>query len=303
MKILRLSFFSFLFSLIALIVSDQILFIYWYIPQVKQLTHIPFYYNYEVLLPVAIVIIFFGFVVSPWKKLCIVALMFAISHQIIDFASISFGYAGFLQNFAVTDHFYFWTVRPGLMFCLYLLALSAVWLIKVGVRKSYARITGDSENSSLTDNQKALKTAGAKDSLSGTHMHTRITYHVVPDPSGWLVKKGRAKKASSAHTTKEEAMHAASDLAKNHPLSQVIVHKASGIIASDRTYEYRHYEQKRRKKEVIKKIKRGMKRSKRKEEEQRLRRRKAAQLGIARLKRKRYLRRQAAKKAAKKRKK
>jgi Uncharacterized protein conserved in bacteria (DUF2188) len=144
--------------------------------------------------------------------------------------------------------------------------------------------------------------AGINDNKNEDRMTTRITYHVVPDPSGWLVKKGRAKKASSAHATKEEALRAASDVAKSHPLSQIVVHKASGVIESDRTFEYRHYKKKKKKKEISRKIKKGLKRNKRKESEQRLRRRKAAYLGITRTKRKRYLRRQAAKKAAQKKK-
>jgi hypothetical protein len=178
-------------------------------------------------------------------------------------------------------------------------AFSIVWYSKVVLQKTIARFP----SRPILHGDHGEAAAGINDNKNEGRMPTRITYHVVPDPSGWLVKKGRAKKASSAHTTKDEALHAASDLAKNNPLSQVVVHKASGIIASDRTYGYRHYKQKKRKKEVIRKIKKGLKRNKRKEGEQRLRRRKAAQLGIARVKRKQYLRRQASKKAAQKRKK
>jgi hypothetical protein len=187
-------------------------------------------------------------------------------------------------------------------------AFSIVWYSKVVLQKTFARLTSrpflkiqQRVPSSSANHEEAA--VGINDNKNEGRMPTRITYHVVPDPSGWLVKKGRAKKASSAHTTKDEALHVASDLAKNHPLSQVVVHKASGIIASDRTYGYRDYKKKQRKKEVIRKIKKGLKRNKRKEGEQRLRRRKAAQLGIARVKRKQYLRRQASKKAAQKRKK
>jgi hypothetical protein len=123
----------------------------------------------------------------------------------------------------------------------------------------------------------------------------------VPDKAGWLVKKGKAKKASSAHPTKQKALRAASDVAKGYPSSQVVVHNASGVIESDRTYEYAHYKKKKKKKEISKNIRKGLKRTKRKENEARLRRRKAAHLGIARLNRKRLLRRRRAKQAAQKR--
>jgi hypothetical protein len=126
-------------------------------------------------------------------------------------------------------------------------------------------------------------------------MPARIIYHVVPFGSSWLVKKGKAKKASSAHSTKDDALRAASEVAKSHPQSQVVVHNSSGVIESDRTYEYRHYKKKRKKKEISRKIKKGLKRNKRKEVELKRRRRKAAKLGIARTKRRQYLRRQAAK--------
>jgi hypothetical protein len=309
MKILRLSFFSFLFFAIALLLSDQVLYRLWLLPQLKLLSHAPFYYNYVLLLPVVGVIVFFGLTVSSWKQLFTVALMFTLSHQILDFLSMRSEYPGYLKSFAMNDPWYFWSIRPFIMFCIYLMALSAVRYGKVAMQKTYVRLASrpllkiQQRVPSLSANH-VEAAAGINDNKNEDRMPTtRIIYHVVPDPSGWLVKKGRAKKASSAHTTKDEALHAASDLAKNHPLSQVIVHKASGIIASDRTYEYRHYKQKKRKKEVIKKIKKGLKRNKRKEGEQRLRRRKAAQLGIARAKRERYRRSLAAKKRVQKKKK
>jgi hypothetical protein len=308
MKILRLSFFSFLVSTIALLLSDQVLYRLWLLPQLKLLNQMPFLYNYELLLPIVGVIVFFGFTVSSWKQLFTVALMFALSHQILDFLSMRFEYSGYLKSFAMNDPWYFWSIRPFIMFCIYLTAMSAVRYGKVAMQKTYSRLASrpllgiNRTASSSSDIHGEAVKPGTKSNKTEDRMTTRITYHVVPDSSGWLVKKGRAKKASSAHTTKDEALHAASDLAKNHPLSQVVVHKASGIIASDRTYNYRHYKQKKRKKEVIKKIKKGLKRNKRKEDEQRLRRRKAAQLGIARAKRERYRRSLAAKKRARTRK-
>jgi hypothetical protein len=299
MKILRLSFFSFLFSAIALILSDQVLYRLWLVPQLSLFQYIPSYDFMLVLLPMVLVVIVFGLMLSSWKQVCLVAFIFTLSHQIYNSISMTFESPGYLFGFELENPYNFWFLRSFLVLCVYVVAFSIVWYSKVIFQKTSIRFASRHQ---LSKNQEG---AGAdfKESKSEDRMPERITYHVVPDQNGWLVKKGRAKKSSSAHSTKDEALRAASDLAKSHPLSQVVVHNVSGIIASDRTYGYRHYKQKKRKKEVIKKIKKGLKRNKRKENEQRLRRRKAAQLGIARLKRKRYLRRRSAKKAAQKRKK
>lgn len=298
MKILRLIFWSFLFSALALFISDQVLYRLWLVPQLPSFQHIPSYDFILVLLPVAMVIIAFGLMPSSWKQVCLIALIFTLSHQIHDSLSKTFESRGYLLSYALENPYNFWLLRSLLVLCVYLAALSIVWYSKVVLQKIFPN--RPSRPILLGNHGEAA--AGIKQNKNEDRMPTRITYHVVPDSSGWLVKKGRAKKASSAHTTKEEALRAASDVAKSHPLSQVVVHNASGVIESDRTYEYRHYKKKRKKKEISRKIRKGLKRNRRKESEQRLRRRKAAQLGIARLKRKRYLRHQAAKKAAQKRK-
>jgi hypothetical protein len=290
MKVLRLIFWSFLFSALALILSDQVLYRLWLVPQLSSLHQIPSYNFLLVFFPMVLVIIFFGLMLSSWKQ------------------CMALESPGYLISYTLENPYNFWFLRSFLMLCVYVAAFSIVWYSKVVLQKTFARLTSrpflkiQRRVPSLSANHEEAA-AGINDNKNEGRMPTRITYHVVPDSSGWLVKKGRAKKASSAHTTKDEALHAASDLAKNHPLSQVVVHKASGIIASDRTYEYRHYRQKKLKKEVIRKIKKGLKRNKRKEGEQRLRRRKAAQLGIARSKRERYRRSLAAKKRARKKKK
>jgi hypothetical protein len=309
MKILRLSFFSFLFSAIALILSDQVLYRLWLVPQLSSLHHVPSYYFLLVFLPMVLVIIVFGLMLSSWKQVCLVAFIVALSHQIYDYMSIVLESPGYLISYALENPYNFWLLRSFLMLCLYMAAFSIVWYSKVVFLKTIAHLTS----------RPFLKIQRTVPSLRGNHgeaaaginenknknegrMPARTTYHVVPNPSGWLVKKGRAKKASSAHSTKEEALRAASDVAKSHPLSQIVVHKASGVIESDRTFEYRHYKKKKKKKEISRKIKKGLKRNKRKEGEQRLRRRKAAHLGIARAKRERYRRSLTAKKRARTRK-
>jgi uncharacterized iron-regulated membrane protein len=222
--------------------------------------------------------------------------------------SMTFESPGYLFSYALENPYNFWFLRSFLVLCVYVAAFSIVWYSKVILQKTLARFTSRpflkiQRRVPLLSADHGEAAAVINDNKKEDRMPTRITYHVVPDSSGWLVKKGRAKKASSAHSTKEEALHAASDVAKSHPLSQVVVHNASGVIESDRTYEYRHYKKKKKKKEIGRKIRKGLKRNKRREGEQRLRRRKAAQLGITRAKRERYRRSLAAKKRAQKRKK
>jgi hypothetical protein len=299
MKTFRIIFWSFLLSTLALILSDQILYRLWLVPQLSSLSQIPAYYFLLVFLPIVLVVIVFGLILTSWKQICLIGVIFALSHQIHDYMSMVMESPGYLISYALENPYNFWFLRSFLMCCVYVAVVSVVWYSKVLLQKTFSRIF----SRSLLNKPQEGTAAVLKENKNEGHMPARITYHVVPDPSGWLVKKGKAKKASSAHSTKDEALRAASDVAKSHPLSQVIVHNASGVIESDRTYEYRHYKKKKKKKEISRKIKKGLKRNKRKEKEQRLLRRKAAQLGIARLKRKRSLRRRAAKKAARKRKK
>ena len=250
MRILQLVFWSFLFSALALFLSDQVLYRLWLVPQLSSFQHIPSYDFLLVFLPVVLVIVFFGLMLSSWKQVCLIAFVVALSHQIHVYMCMALDSPGYLISYTLENPYNFWLLRSFLMLCVYVAAFSIVWYSKVVLQKTFARLTSRPSlkiqqrvPSSSANHEEAA--AGINDNKNEGRMPTRITYHVVPDPSGWLVKKGRAKKASSAHTTKDEALHAASDLAKNHPLSQVVVHKASGIIASDRTYEYRHYRQKK----------------------------------------------------------
>lgn len=134
-------------------------------------------------------------------------------------------------------------------------------------------------------------------------MARRIIYHVLPSVLGWLVKLGKGGKASSRHPHKTQALRAASDLARSHPLAQVVVHTADGRIDSDRLYGEVHHRAKLRKKRVAKKVRAGLKRAKRKQQRTRLKRRKAALKAVRRKVRERRLRSAAARKAALKRRK
>jgi hypothetical protein len=125
-------------------------------------------------------------------------------------------------------------------------------------------------------------------------MTSRIIYRVLPAGSSWQVRKGKATKASSRHATKKLAISRASDLAKNEPHAQLIVHNAAGKIESDRLYDVSAYRKKQRKRRTVTKIKKGLKRHKRKLAAKKTVRRKAVRLGLGRIKRRYYRRRAAA---------
>jgi hypothetical protein len=112
----------------------------------------------------------------------------------------------------------------------------------------------------------------------------KLVYHVLPDQGKWIVRKGSAKKASVVKDTKKEAMEAASDLAKSSPNSQVIVHKADGVIGTHWLYTRSDYDAKVKKKQIVKKAKKTKAKNKKKAQEDVRKHRKAALLGVARKK-------------------
>lgn len=68
-------------------------------------------------------------------------------------------------------------------------------------------------------------------------MPARKVYHVTHvSAKGWQVKAEDAKRPSSTHETKAEAIARAKDLARARPLSQVIIHKLDGTIQTEHTY-------------------------------------------------------------------
>lgn len=133
-------------------------------------------------------------------------------------------------------------------------------------------------------------------------MARRIIYHVLPSALGWLVKLGKGGKASSRHPRKTQALRAASDLARSHPLAQVVVHTANGRIDSDRLYGEIQHRAKLKKKRVAKQVRTGLKRAKLKQQRERLKRRKAALKAVRRKVRQRRQRSATARKAALRRK-
>lgn len=67
-------------------------------------------------------------------------------------------------------------------------------------------------------------------------MAKRTSYHVVPHDDGWAVKKEGAKRATSVHGKKDEAVKKARALAKNQKPSQILVHKKDGTIQDEFSY-------------------------------------------------------------------
>jgi uncharacterized protein DUF2188 len=68
-------------------------------------------------------------------------------------------------------------------------------------------------------------------------VNEREVYHVVPRPDGtWAGEGEGAKRASVVGDTKAEVLERTIEIAKEHPLSQVIIHKQNGVIQEERTY-------------------------------------------------------------------
>jgi hypothetical protein len=150
-------------------------------------------------------------------------------------------------------------------------------------------------------------------------MAVRVVYHVLPSAGRWVVKQGRAKRASASHPTKIKALRAAAKLARNHPEAQVVEHDATGVIVADRLYERRDYRKTRKKKRAVTKarktrlrkrrrVRRAItkaRKTRRKHHRRALRkrrvRRQAARLGLERRRRRAAARRAAAKRAARRR--
>jgi len=66
----------------------------------------------------------------------------------------------------------------------------------------------------------------------------RKVYDVSPRKDDkWQVKGRGNERASSVHETKQEAVEAGVDLAKNVQPSQLVIHKENGRFQTERTYK------------------------------------------------------------------
>lgn len=65
----------------------------------------------------------------------------------------------------------------------------------------------------------------------------RTTYHVVPREDGWAITKEGAARATSLHDTKNEAVDAGRELAKEQVPSTLVIHKKDGTIQDTNSYD------------------------------------------------------------------
>lgn len=67
-------------------------------------------------------------------------------------------------------------------------------------------------------------------------MKDRKVYHVVPRVDGWAGVGEGSGRASVTGDTKAEVVERTIEIAKQHPLSQVVIHKQDGSFQEERTY-------------------------------------------------------------------
>lgn len=67
-------------------------------------------------------------------------------------------------------------------------------------------------------------------------MSKRRTYDVSPKGNEWTVKERGADRAVGNFDRKAEAVERAHEVAKNQPLSQVVIRKQDGSIQTEHTY-------------------------------------------------------------------
>ena len=60
-------------------------------------------------------------------------------------------------------------------------------------------------------------------------------YHVVPGQNGWAVKREGAERASSVHSTQQEAIDAGKQLAQTRK-TELVIHRPNGQIRDSDSY-------------------------------------------------------------------
>jgi poly(hydroxyalkanoate) granule-associated protein len=81
------------------------------------------------------------------------------------------------------------------------------------------------------------KNGAAKAEVEAEVNVERTTYHVVPREEGWAITKEGAARATSLHDTKNEAVDAARELAREQVPSMLVIHKKDGTIQDTSTYD------------------------------------------------------------------
>lgn len=67
-------------------------------------------------------------------------------------------------------------------------------------------------------------------------MGAPTVYHVQPTDEGWAVQAEGAKRASSTHKTKKEAVTEGRSLATNQAPSHLVIHRVDGSIQDRHAY-------------------------------------------------------------------
>jgi uncharacterized protein YjbJ (UPF0337 family) len=96
-----------------------------------------------------------------------------------------------------------------------------------GLSEATGRATGDK---SLEAEGRALRTKGK--------LKTYLVRPHAEEKKGWKVEAEGARRASSVHRTKPEAVAAAKELARRRAPSQVLVYKKDGLtVQEEKTYQ------------------------------------------------------------------
>jgi hypothetical protein len=67
-----------------------------------------------------------------------------------------------------------------------------------------------------------------------------VTYHVLPMGAVWKVGLPGDSQPSSFHTTREDAIDHAEQLARRHSVSHVVIHKRDGTVETEKTFSAGH---------------------------------------------------------------
>jgi uncharacterized protein YjbJ (UPF0337 family) len=96
--------------------------------------------------------------------------------------------------------------------------------------KAVGRLT---EAAGTASGDKSLEAEGR----ATQRMGERKTYVVTTrDDGGWKVQAEGARRATSVHKSKDEAVTNAKKLARRHQPSQLLVYKQDGTVQSEQTY-------------------------------------------------------------------
>ncbi len=116
-------------------------------------------------------------------------------------------------------------------------AIGASQLVELGARMQQAKRSRGAVATSESPVTAKKSTAKKSTAKKSTAKKKRLTYHVAPrEAGGWEVRAERAKRPSSAHDSKEEAVRRGRQLAQRQRLGQLIVHKRDGSIQTEYTY-------------------------------------------------------------------